>query len=39
MPLICYLSAIKSFFRHLFFIPVVSILVGIVAFLIKVSSL
>ena len=39
MPLVCYLSVIKPFFRHIFFIPVVSILVGIVAFLIKVSSL
>jgi hypothetical protein len=39
MPLVCYLSAMKPFFRHLFFIPVVSILIGIVAFLIKVSSL
>ncbi len=28
MPLVCYLSAFKKFFRHLFFIPVLSILVG-----------
>jgi hypothetical protein len=39
MPLVCYLSAIRPLFRHLFFIPVVSILIGIVTFLIRVSSL
>jgi hypothetical protein len=39
MPLVCYLSAFKSFFRHLFFIPVVSICIGVVTFLIRISSL
>ncbi len=39
MPLICYLSAIRPLFRHLFFIPVTSICVGIITFLIRISSL
>ena len=39
MPLVCYLSAIKPFFRHFFFIPVTSIGIGIVTFLIRISSL
>jgi len=30
MPLVCYLSAYKKFFRHLFFIPVLSVLSGII---------
>jgi len=34
MPLICYLSAIKKPFRNLFFIPVLSILIGIILFVI-----
>ena len=29
MPLVCYLSAWKNFFRHLFFIPVVSLVAGV----------
>ena len=33
MPLVCYLSAIKDTFRHLFFIPTLSVIVGIVTFL------
>jgi hypothetical protein len=33
MPIICYLSAYKKFFRNLFFIPVLSILVGIILFI------
>jgi hypothetical protein len=33
MPLVCYLSAFKKFFRHLFFIPVLSVLSGIILFL------
>jgi hypothetical protein len=28
MPLLCYLSSYKDFFRHLFFIPVLSVIVG-----------
>lgn len=34
MPLICFLSAYKKFFRHLFFIPVVSIIAAMVIFVI-----
>ncbi len=30
MPLICYLSAIIKNFRHLFFIPALSVIVGVV---------
>ena len=33
MPLICYLSAFKKFFRHLFFIPVLSVLTGTIIFI------
>ena len=33
MPLICYLSAYKKSFRHLFFIPVLSLMAGAVIFL------
>lgn len=33
MPLICYLSAFKKFFRHLFFIPVLSVLIGLIIFI------
>lgn len=29
MPLLCYLSAIRRYFRHLFFIPVVSVAAAI----------
>jgi len=28
MPIVCYLSGWKDFFRHIFFIPVVSLLAG-----------
>ena len=34
MPLICFLSAYKRLFRHLFFIPVLSIIAAMVIFLI-----
>jgi hypothetical protein len=34
MPLVCFLSAYKRFFRHLFFVPVVSIIVAMVVFLV-----
>lgn len=34
MPLICFLSAYKMFFRHLFFIPVVSVIIAMFIFLI-----
>jgi len=33
MPLVCYLSAFKSVFRHFFFIPVLSVLCGVGMFL------
>jgi len=33
MPIICYLSAYKKYFRHLFFIPVLSILIGVIVFI------
>jgi hypothetical protein len=29
MPLVCYISAFKPAFRHLFFIPVVAVLIGV----------
>ena len=32
MPLICFLSAYKKEFRHLFFIPVLSLVIGTVLF-------
>jgi hypothetical protein len=38
MPVLCYLSAIKSVFRHLFFIPTISIIIGIADFLFKVIT-
>lgn len=36
MPMVCYLSAWKKFFRNLFFIPVLSLIIGVGSFLIKV---
>lgn len=33
MPTVCYLSAYKMNFRHLFFIPVVSLILGVGVFL------
>ena len=38
MPLVCYLSAIRSGFRHLFAIPAVSVAVATVAFLWRVLA-
>jgi hypothetical protein len=35
MPLICFLSAYKKGFRHLFPIPVISLLIGAVIFIVK----
>lgn len=32
MPIICYLSAWNMFFRHLFFIPAISVMLGITLF-------
>jgi hypothetical protein len=38
MPLVCYLAAFRPVFRHLFFIPVVSVLTGVVGMLWRVMS-
>ena len=37
MPLLCYLSAIKDTFRHLFFIPTLSVIIGLCTFLWKIA--
>lgn len=39
MPAVCYLSAFKPVFRHLFFIPVLSVLIAILFTLWKVVSI
>lgn len=39
MPLICFLSAYKKNFRHLFFIPVLCLVVGTIIFFAKVIML
>jgi hypothetical protein len=39
MPLICYLSAFRPVFRHLFFIPVLSVLIGTIHFLWRLLGL
>jgi hypothetical protein len=39
MPLLCYLSAIKPFFRHLFFIPASSVIFALALFLWEVFRL
>jgi len=33
MPVICFLAAYKKFFRHLFFIPVLCLIVGTIIFI------
>jgi len=38
MPLVCYLSAWKMVFRHLFFIPAISVIVGIGFFLWRIFA-
>jgi hypothetical protein len=38
MPLVCYLSAWRSHFRHVFFIPALSVTVAVVLFLLRVSE-
>ena len=38
MPLICYLSAWKMFFRHLFFIPALSVTLGVLIFVWRIFS-
>ena len=39
MPLVCYLSAYRPPLRHLFFIPVLSVLIGVIILLWEVISL
>lgn len=39
MPLVCYLSAFRKVFRHLFFIPVLSVLSGVLLFLWRLQQL
>lgn len=39
MPLVCYLSAYKKFFRQLFFIPALSAMVGIALLLVRISRI
>jgi hypothetical protein len=39
MPLVCYLSAFKPSFRHLFFIPALATIGGIAAFLWRILPL
>jgi hypothetical protein len=39
MPAVCYLSAWKAAFRNLFFIPAMSVTVGIVLFVCKIIAL
>jgi len=39
MPLICYLSAWRSGFRHLFFIPAGSVIISIIIFLWRILTL
>ena len=39
MPLVCYLSAFRKLFRHLFFIPVFSVLAGVALFLWRLQQI
>jgi hypothetical protein len=39
MPTICFLSAWRKSFRHLFFIPVVSVMTGVICTLLGMSSI
>lgn len=38
MPLVCYLAAFRPVFRHVFFIPVLSVLTGVVGMLWRLKS-
>ena len=38
MPLVCYLAAFRPPYRHLFFIPVLAILTGVIITLVRVIS-
>lgn len=39
MPLLCYLSAIKPFFRHFFFIPAISVILAMTLFVWRIFQL
>ena len=39
MPVVCYLSGFKKIFRHLFFIPALSVTFGVAVFLWRIMSL
>ncbi len=39
MPIVCYLSGFKKVFRHLFFIPALSVTLGVALFLWRIISL
>lgn len=39
MPLVCYLSAARKTFRHLFFIPALSVTLGVAVFLVRILSI
>ena len=36
MPVVCYLSAVAERFRHLFFVPVLSVIAGIGLFVVEI---
>ena len=38
MPLVCYLSAFRAVFRHLFAIPALAVTIGVAAFLWRIVS-
>jgi hypothetical protein len=38
MPTVCYLSAWKPTFRHLFFIPATSVIMGIILFILRLVN-
>ncbi|MBN1457013.1 MAG: hypothetical protein JW912_04085 [Sedimentisphaerales bacterium] len=38
MPLVCYLSATKKIFRNLFFIPAMSVIIGVIFFLLRIFA-
>ena len=39
MPLVCYLSSIRDFFRHVFFIPALSVILGVSLFIWRLFQL
>ena len=38
MPLVCYLSAWRRYFRHVFFVPALSVTVAVVVFLLRIME-